>query len=303
MIHKNYQSLSRRLVVQYLVLLEPVPITNTTMGSASTSFSELRSVTNDYTNYYKKNFSPSRTKHPVTRKTIKRPQHSSVLDLETTTETNSEQTRQKDARKRRHSIVERPYYKEYSRLRFDVIRSPPGGAINTAFSLQTNPTCTGKYNYYGRMGNYPRHDELTVNPKNFIRREKNWLRRVKKRNKKKKPLPPLPPGTPSVLGIPGFTTKTHTTSAFLTTKFVDAIMSAPYHNTTMVISVIVLQHLRKARRPIVVEDVTPKANANAWYSIPNAFITLALKIKIYNELIFRSVYDRKSPRLKFNIVK
>uniref|UniRef100_U9SN67 Uncharacterized protein n=1 Tax=Rhizophagus irregularis (strain DAOM 181602 / DAOM 197198 / MUCL 43194) TaxID=747089 RepID=U9SN67_RHIID len=37
-----------------------------------------------------------------------------------------EQTRQKDARKRRHSTVERPYYKEYSRLRFDVIRSPPG---------------------------------------------------------------------------------------------------------------------------------------------------------------------------------
>jgi hypothetical protein len=30
-------------------------------------------------------------------------------------------------------------------------------------------------------------------PKQMLRRSKNWLRRVKKRNKLKKPLPPLPP--------------------------------------------------------------------------------------------------------------
>ncbi|PKB97173.1 hypothetical protein RhiirA5_384845 [Rhizophagus irregularis] len=94
-----------------------------------------------------------------------------------------EQTRQKDARKRRHSTVEHHTTKNTPEI-------PEGQSTH-----QTNQHVPEKYNYYGRIVNYPHHNELTVNPKNFIRREKNWLRRVKKRNKKKKPLPPLPPGT------------------------------------------------------------------------------------------------------------
>ncbi|PKY52158.1 hypothetical protein RhiirA4_469618 [Rhizophagus irregularis] len=69
-----------------------------------------------------------------------------------------------------------------------------------------------------------------VSHKQLLRREKNWLRRIKKRNKKRKRLSHPPPGTP---GIHAFTTKRLITSISLTTKYVDVSTSVQFLNITV----------------------------------------------------------------------
>ncbi|RGB38833.1 hypothetical protein C1646_755245 [Rhizophagus diaphanus] len=124
-----------------------------------------------------------------------------------------------------NSVKKRVYYKDYSNLRFDVVRSPQqtirwnrltssilgqerhlcnikSYILHPSSSNVYNPTVFKQIHHLPEkclltdkhpLGQHdPRHNRDSKKDK---RREKNWSRRQKKRNKRKKPLPPLSPGT------------------------------------------------------------------------------------------------------------
>ncbi|GBC21974.2 hypothetical protein GLOIN_2v1788982 [Rhizophagus irregularis DAOM 181602=DAOM 197198] len=77
----------------------------------------------------------------------------------------------------------RPFYKEYRNLEFDIVRSPQ--QIKLVFNQLSHVAERGSI--------HPSYEGRSNKEKINLKRAKNWLRRIKKRNKLKKSLPPLPP--------------------------------------------------------------------------------------------------------------
>ncbi|POG74671.1 hypothetical protein GLOIN_2v1771106 [Rhizophagus irregularis DAOM 181602=DAOM 197198] len=80
----------------------------------------------------------------------------------------------------------RPFYKEYRNLEFDIVRSPQQiKRWNLVFKQLSHVAERGSI--------HPSYEGRSNKEKINLKRAKNWLRRIKKRNKLKKSLPPLPP--------------------------------------------------------------------------------------------------------------
>ncbi|GBC41354.1 hypothetical protein GLOIN_2v1771106 [Rhizophagus irregularis DAOM 181602=DAOM 197198] len=111
----------------------------------------------------------------------------------------------------------RPFYKEYRNLEFDIVRSPQQikrwnhlkqSIINSERRIHynkpyllrpghdhyTQSVVFKQLSHVAERGSiHPSYEGRSNKEKINLKRAKNWLRRIKKRNKLKKSLPPLPP--------------------------------------------------------------------------------------------------------------
>lgn len=98
------------------------------------------------------------------------------------------------------------------------------------------------------------------------KRAKNWLRRVKKRNKSKKPLPPLPAGTPGDLRF--YYLQTYNINLFdykVRRRF--NVSSIPQYNYGYNQALRIFKRHMPCPRTTLIEDSTSKANNNSFYII------------------------------------
>ncbi|CAB4408563.1 unnamed protein product [Rhizophagus irregularis] len=186
----------------------------------------------------------------------------------------------------------RPYFKEYRSLRFDIVRSPQQIArwnrltcsviranhhssfpqpkiIHTPTTQNPNPVVFKQLRHLPsknipfRYGNYIKAG--SIEEKKHKVREKNWLRRIRARNKKKKKLPPLLSGHTSDPQI--YYKKTYNINLFdyKVRKRFD-ISSIPQYNYGYG-KALLLHNLRKHVSPVMIDTIPADKMTDVTYVI------------------------------------